>query len=150
MVVRVQAQDFDVGAEYRGLTAGDRSIGAVVSFVGLVRDLADGSDVTAMTLEHYPGMTEKQLLAIEAEAHQRWPLNKTLIVHRFGRLQPADQIVLVITSSAHRQAAFDACNFLMDWLKTQAPFWKMEETPAGTRWVDAKLPDIQAAQRWSR
>lgn len=149
MAVRVQREDFDVGVEYRAVVGDDPGIGAVVSFVGLVRDVAGGDRVSAMTLEHYPGMTEKQLATIEAEAHRRWPLSRSVIIHRYGRLLPRDQIVLVITASQHRQAAFEACSFLMDWLKTQAPFWKLEETPDGARWVEAKAGDTAAAARWS-
>lgn len=147
-MIRVQAEDFDVGAELSRLTAGNTAIGGVALFVGLVRDLAGGSSVGAMTLEHYPGMTERQLERIEAEANARWPLDATLVVHRHGRLLPGDQIVLVICASAHREAAFEACAFLMDWLKTKAPFWKAEETPEGPRWVEARTADDAAAARW--
>lgn len=147
-MIRVQAEDFDVGAELSRLTAGNTAIGGVALFVGLVRDLAGGSSVGAMTLEHYPGMTERQLERIEAEAKARWPLDATLVVHRYGRLLPGDQIVLVICASAHREAAFEACAFLMDWLKTKAPFWKAEETPDGPRWVAARAADDEAAARW--
>ena len=152
MAVRVQAETFDVGTELAMLTTGRQDIGAVVNFVGLVRadaGIGAGTDtVRAMTLEHYPGMTERQLEAIEAEAHRRWPLQASLIVHRYGRLCPGEPIVLVITASAHRDAAFAACAFLMDWLKTQAPFWKFEETETGSRWVEAKEADTAAAARW--
>lgn len=147
-MIRVQAEDFDVGAELSRLTAGNTSIGGVALFVGLVRDLAGGSSVGAMTLEHYPGMTERQLERIDAEAQARWPLDATLVVHRYGRLLPGDRIVLVICASAHREAAFEACAFLMDWLKTKAPFWKAEETPEGPRWVEARATDDAAAARW--
>lgn len=147
-MIRVQAEDFDVGVELARLTAGNTSIGGVALFVGLVRDVAGGSSVGAMTLEHYPGMTERQLERIEAEARARWPLDATLVVHRYGRLLPGDQIVLVVCASAHREAAFEACAFLMDWLKTKAPFWKAEETPAGPRWVEARATDDAAAARW--
>lgn len=150
MTVKVQREDFDVGAELAAMTAGRTSIGGVTLFVGLVRDMAGGEAVSAMTLEHYPGMTEKQLEAIEAEARERWPLDDVLIIHRHGRLEPGDQIVLVATASAHRQAAFDGCHFLIDWLKTKAPFWKLEATPAGERWVEAKESDDEAASRWAR
>ena len=150
MAVRVQAEDFDMGAEVAALTAGRPSIGGVTSFLGLVRDVAGGVPVTAMTLEHYPGMTERQLDAIEAEARARWPLDDVLIIHRYGRLEPGDRIVLVVTASAHREAAFESCHFLMDWLKTKAPFWKLEDTPDGERWVDAKASDDKAAERWER
>ncbi len=147
-MIRVQQEDFDVGREIAELTGGRRDIGAVASFIGLVRDHAGGENIGAMTLEHYPGMTEKQLAGIEREAAERWPLNASLIVHRYGRLEPGDRIVLVITAAAHRQAAFDSCAFIMDWLKTKAPFWKLEDTAAGPKWVDAKANDDDAAARW--
>ena len=151
MVVKVQAEDFDVGKELAALTEGNRAIGGMTSFVGLVRDLGGADALKAMTLEHYPGMTEKMLREIEAEANERWSLEASLIVHRYGRLEPGDRIVLVATASAHRQAAFDSCAFLIDWLKTKAPFWKLEETDnLGTRWVEAKQSDEQAADRWKR
>ena len=149
MAVRVQREDFDVGAELAVLTGGRTAIGGVTLFVGLVRDMAGGDAVSAMTLEHYPGMTEAQLAAIEAEARRRWPLDDALIVHRYGRLEPGDRIVLVATASAHRDAAFDSCRFLIDWLKTKAPFWKLEATPEGERWVEAKDADDAAAARWA-
>ncbi|WP_353859288.1 molybdopterin synthase catalytic subunit MoaE [Azospirillum formosense] len=149
MTVRVQSEDFDVGAELAALTGGKTGIGGVTLFVGLVRDMAGGEAVSAMTLEHYPGMTERQLEAIEAEARERWPLDDALIIHRYGRLEPGDQIVLVATASAHREAAFESCHFLIDWLKTKAPFWKMEATPEGERWVEAKESDDKAAERWT-
>ena len=147
-MIRVQRQDFDVGAELARLTDGRTRVGGVVSFVGLVRDIAEGSDVSAMTLEHYSGMTERQLEAIADETRRRWPLDDVLIIHRFGRLQPGDRIVLCAASSAHRQAAFEACMFLVDWLKTKAPFWKREETGEGARWVAARESDDEAAARW--
>jgi molybdopterin synthase catalytic subunit len=147
-VVRVQAEPIDVGAELGRFGQGRTGIGAVASFVGLVRDEHGGAVVTAMTLEHYPGMTERQLLRLEAEAHRRWPLLDSLVVHRVGRMLPGEPVVLVATASAHRHAALDACAFLMDWLKTEAPFWKLEETPAGERWVDARAGDDAAAARW--
>ena len=151
MAVRVQREDFDPGREIEALTAGDTAIGGVASFIGLVRDMAGGERVGAMTLEHYPGMTEKMLREIEAEAGRRWPLQASLIVHRYGRLEPGDRIVLVITASAHRDAALEACHFLIDWLKTKAPFWKLEETGGGEkRWVDARADDDAAAERWVR
>lgn len=155
MAVRVQAEDFDVGAELEALTRGNHAIGGLTSFVGLVRDMhakgpEAGRSVSAMTLEHYPGMTERQLEAIEAEARARWPLDATLIIHRHGRLEPGDRIVLVACASSHREAAFEACHFLIDWLKTKAPFWKREETPNGERWVEAKDSDNAAASRWSK
>lgn len=148
MAVRVQEQDFDVGAELARLTEGNHAIGGVAVFVGLVRDLAGGSEISAMTLEHYPAMTEKMLAEIEAEAQARWPLEASLVIHRFGRLEPGDQIVMVATASVHRQAAFESCEFLMDWLKTKAPFWKLEETEQGAQWVDARDSDDTAAARW--
>jgi len=153
-VIRVQRDDFDVGAELGRLTGGNTAIGGVCVFVGLVRDMAPadkkGADkVGAMTLEHYPGMTERQLERIDREAHGRWPLDETLIIHRHGRLEPGDRIVLVAAASRHRQAAFDACQFLIDWLKTQAPFWKVEETPEGARWVESRASDDAAAAKWT-
>ena len=149
MTVRVQAEDFDPGREIEAVTAGNTTIGGVASFIGLVRDMQDGAGVGAMTLEHYPGMTEKMLGEIEAEANRRWPLQSSLIVHRYGRLEPGDRIVLVVTASAHRQAALEACHFLIDWLKTKAPFWKLEETAGGEgRWVEARATDDAAADRW--
>jgi molybdopterin synthase catalytic subunit len=147
-MIRVQREDFDVGAELAALSQGKTTIGGITSFVGLVRDVADGARVRAMTLEHYPGMTERQLAEIEAEAHRRWPLDAVLIIHRYGRLAPGERIVLVATASAHREAAFESCHFLIDWLKTKAPFWKLEETPDGARWVDAQAGDDAAAGRW--
>lgn len=149
-MIRVQREDFDPGAELAALTEGNLSVGGAVSFVGLVRDMATGQAIQAMTLEHYPGMTEKKLAEIEAEAHKHWPIEASLIVHRHGRLEPGERIVLVIVASAHRQAAFEACAFLVDWLKTQAPFWKEEETAAGTHWVEAKSEDDEAAARWRK
>ncbi|MEM6492056.1 MAG: molybdenum cofactor biosynthesis protein MoaE [Pseudomonadota bacterium] len=148
MTVRVQREDFDVGAEIAAVRAGDLSVGGVASFIGTVREMAGGEAISAMTLEHYPGMTEKMLGAIEAEAQGRWPLAGSLIIHRYGRLEPGDQIVLVVTASAHRDAAFESCRFLMDWLKTKAPFWKREDTPDGGRWVEAQESDDVAAARW--
>ena len=147
-MIRVQCEDFDVGAELAALTQGKTGIGGVVSFIGLVRDMAGDRRITAMTLEHYPGMTERQLESIEAEARRRWPLDEILIIHRYGRLAPGERIVLVATASAHREAAFASCHFLIDWLKTKAPFWKAEETPQGTRWVEAEAADDEAARRW--
>ncbi|NIA71913.1 molybdenum cofactor biosynthesis protein MoaE [Pelagibius litoralis] len=147
-MIRVQEQDFDIGKELAALTGGNTAIGGLAVFVGLVRDIAGGSDIQAMTLEHYPAMTEKMLAEIEAEARERWPLEASLIIHRYGRLEPGDQIVLVAAASAHRDAAFEACQFLMDWLKTKAPFWKLEETDAGAQWVDARSSDDAAAARW--
>jgi molybdopterin synthase catalytic subunit len=147
-MIRVQREDFDVGRELDALTRGKTSIGGVTSFVGLVRDMAGGEKISAMTLEHYPGMTEKQLADIEAEAHRRWKLDAVLIIHRYGELKPGDRIVLVATASPHRDAAFDACRFLIDWLKTKAPFWKLEETEQGARWVEAQASDDDAAKKW--
>jgi molybdopterin synthase catalytic subunit len=147
-MIRVQQEDFDPGAELAALTAGKTHIGGVASFIGLVRDMADGEGVSAMTLEHYPGMTERQLSEIEREAHERWPLDASLVIHRYGRLEPGERIVLVATASAHRQAALEACAFLIDWLKTQAPFWKLEATGDGERWVEARASDDEAAKRW--
>jgi molybdopterin synthase catalytic subunit len=146
-MIKVQQQEFDVGAELAALTAGRTDIGAVASFVGLVRAHA-GEPITAMTLEHYPGMTEKKLAEIEAEAQARWPLQASLIVHRYGRMLPGEPIVLVATASAHRAAALEACAFLIDWLKTKAPFWKQEETAGESRWVEARTADDKAAARW--
>ncbi len=156
MAVRVQQEDFDPGAEIAALTAGRHDIGGVVSFVGLVRDRGvthDGAGearIEAMTLEHYPGMTENKLAEIEAEAQARWPLAECLIVHRYGRLEPGDRIVLVVTASAHRSAAFEACAFLVDWLKTKAPFWKLEETGGEGKWVDTRGADDEAAESWGK
>jgi molybdopterin synthase catalytic subunit len=147
-MIRVQEQAFDAGAELHRLKDGKTNIGGTVMFLGTVRDLSDGSEVRAMTLEHYPGMTEQALEDIEAEANRRWPLDASLIIHRYGRLEPGEDIVLVITASAHREAAFDACHFLIDWLKTKAPFWKLEENPGGASWVVAKDSDDDAAARW--
>jgi molybdopterin synthase catalytic subunit len=148
-MIRVQREDFDIGAELDRLAAGDHAIGGIASFVGLVRDLGGAAAVEALTLEHYPGMTETKLSEIELEAHRRWPLSASLIVHRYGRLEPGDRIVLVATASPHREAALAACHFLIDWLKTEAPFWKSETTPAGERWVEARAADDAAKARWS-
>ena len=150
MPVRVQTGDFDVGAEIAALRAGDARVGAVASFIGTVRDVNDGSGVSTLTLEHYPGMTEKALDAIVARARERWDLIDVLVIHRVGPLAPTDQIVLVAVTSAHRGEAFAACEFVMDYLKTEAPFWKKEGTPDGARWVDARAADDEAAARWSR
>jgi molybdopterin synthase catalytic subunit len=147
-MIRVQAADFDPGEELARLTRGRSDIGGVASFVGLVRDTAGGRPLQAMTIEHYPGMTERRLAAIEADALARWSLLATLIVHRFGRLLPGDRIVLVATASAHRDAAFAACRFLVDFLKTDAPFWKKEETVAGAAWVAASAADATQAAFW--
>ena len=149
-MIRVQSADFDVGLELKKLTEGNPKVGAVTCFVGLVRDIAEKDTISAMFLEHYPGMTEKQLADIEHEANQRWDLNGSLIIHRYGRLEPGDNIVLVACASAHRESAFDACHFLIDWLKTKAPFWKLEETSEGGRWVEAKTKDDIATARWGK
>lgn len=146
-MIRVETQDFDIGAEVKALTKGRTDIGAIVTFSGLVRDMNDGA-VASMELEHYPGMTEKELARIEEEAHRRWPLQASLIVHRVGRLLPGDNIVLVIAASAHRQAAFEAASFLMDYLKTRAPFWKKEDRNGEARWVDARESDGEAMKKW--
>ena len=150
MSVRVQAEDFDIGAELGRLTQGRTDIGAVVTFTGTVRGEGGGKSIARMTLEHYPGMTEAELVRVESEAKARWPLQASLIVHRYGALKPGDNIVLVITASAHREAAFAAAEFLMDYLKTRAPFWKKEAKPGGDRWVDARESDDDAAARWER
>jgi molybdopterin synthase catalytic subunit len=146
--VRVQTGDFDLGLEVARLREGDARVGAVVAFVGTVRDLNDGVQVAAMELEHYPGMTEKALDDIAAQAAARWPLFATLVIHRVGPLLPLDQIVLVAVTAAHRGDAFAACEFIMDYLKTEAPFWKKEDTPDGARWVDARVTDDTARARW--
>ena len=148
MTVSVQTQDFDVAAELASMRLADQSIGAVVSFIGQVRDMNDGDAIQTLTLEHYPKMTEKALEKIEAEAKMRWNVLESRIIHRVGRLQPQDQIVLVAVSGAHRGDAFKACEFIMDFLKTQAPFWKKETTNQGERWVEAKLSDQDAQARW--
>ena len=149
MSVSVQSADFDVSAEIGAVRGDRRDIGGIAAFVGTVRDAAGGRPITAMTLEHFPGMTEAELERIEAEAQRRWPLLGSRIVHRIGRLLPADNIVLVVTASAHRQAAFEAAEFLMDFLKSDAPFWKKEEHADGTaQWVEAKDKDDQAKARW--
>ena len=147
-MIRVQAETLDPWAELAGFARGRSDVGGLASFVGLVRDQHGGDRVSAMTLEHYPGMTERQLAALEAEARRRWGLLDCLIVHRVGRMLPAEPIVLVATASAHRREALDACAFLIDWLKTKAPFWKLEETPEGERWVEARANDVAAAGRW--
>lgn len=154
-MIRVQSEDFDPGVELAAFSAGNGKVGGICMFLGLVRDyLGDdpgqGADVRGMTLEHYPGMTERQLAAIETEARERWPLHEVLIIHRFGRLEAGARIVLVATASAHREAAFQSCHFLMDWLKTKAPFWKIEHTEAGDQWVTAKGQDDRAANRWNK
>ena len=158
-MIRVQTEDFDVGVELKALMSRAKGVGGIVTFTGVVREwsgasssggpAAGGPQLAAMTLEHYPGMTERQLAEIEAEALQRWPIEASLIVHRYGRLEPGANIVLVITASAHRQAAFEANEFLVDWLKTKAPFWKLEAGPAGQSWVAATASDDDMAARWA-
>ncbi|MES2070439.1 MAG: molybdopterin synthase catalytic subunit MoaE [Pseudomonadota bacterium] len=148
MPIYIQTEDFDLSTEVARLRAGKPAIGAIASFVGVVRDMNDGQDVQAMELEHYPGMTEKALEDIVQQAHQRWTLQDCLVIHRVGPLQPLDQIVLVAVASAHRGEAFAACEFIMDYLKTQAPFWKKEQTPQGARWVDAREGDDRALRKW--
>ena len=146
--VTIQSQDFDLGAEVAALRAGNAAVGAVAAFVGTVRDRNDGSGVQSMELEHYPGMTERAIEAMIDDAVQRFGIDAARVVHRIGPLQPLDQIMMVAVTSAHRGSAFQACEFLMDYLKTQAPFWKKELTPAGSRWVDARVADDAALQRW--
>jgi molybdopterin synthase catalytic subunit len=148
MTIRVQAEDFDVGAEIAALTRGMPKVGAVASFVGLVRDVNEGAGVAEMSLEHYPGMTEKSLEAIVQEARGRWDVMGATVIHRVGPLKPGDNIVLVVVVSAHRGDALKACEFIMDYLKTRAPFWKKEKTPQGERWVDARESDDESAARW--
>jgi molybdopterin synthase catalytic subunit len=146
--ISVQREDFDSGAEIEALARGKASVGAVAAFVGLVRDVNDGAAVGRMTLEHYPGMTEKAIAAIVEEARGRWEVIDCTVIHRIGELQPTDRIVLVVVASGHRGDAFAACEFIMDYLKTRAPFWKKEATPGGARWVEARGSDDQAAERW--
>jgi len=150
MSVRVQTQDFDVGFEIKQLRVARPDVGAVVSFVGQVRDLNDGNTIARLTLEHYPGMTEKSLEAIVNQAKSRWNIMDATIIHRVGTLQPLDQIVLVAVSSAHRNEAFSACEFMMDYLKTEAPFWKKEATAEGEQWLEAKETDETARKRWEK
>ena len=150
MTVRVQTQDFDVGFEINQLRVARPDVGAVVSFVGQVRDLNDGNTIARLTLEHYPGMTEKSLEAIVNQAKSRWNIMDATIIHRVGTLQPLDQIVLVAVSSAHRNEAFSACEFMMDYLKTEAPFWKKEATAEGEQWLEAKETDETARKRWEK
>jgi molybdopterin synthase catalytic subunit len=149
MAVRVQREDFDLGAELSALRSGRTDIGALVSFTGLVRGRAGDAAITGMELEHYPGMTQKALCGIEAEARARWPLQASLVIHRYGALAPGDQIMMVATASPHRQAAFEAAEFLMDYLKSRAPFWKKEQIGEGARWVDSRDLDEAALTRWS-
>ena len=148
--VRIQETDFDLTTEIKALRIDDPRVGAVVTFVGTVRDMNDGSHVKGMTLEHYPGMTEKALEDIITQARGRWDIYKSLVIHRVGPLLPEDQIVLVAVTSAHRGEAFAACEFIMDYLKTEAPFWKKEDTPEGARWVDARVTDDAAKVRWEQ
>lgn len=147
--VRVQTADFDVSTELAALRAQDKRIGALVSFVGTVRDMNEGASVAAMELEHYPGMTEQSIETIIGQARARWPLFGALVIHRVGPLLPLDQIVMVACSAAHRGEAFAACEFIIDYLKTEAPFWKKEQTPDGARWVDARTSDDQALKKWT-
>ena len=149
-MIRVQTEDFDIGAEINRMTAGNTEIGGLASFVGLVRDYAGDEKISSMTLEHYPGMTEKQLAKLEAEARERWELQDVLIVHRYGTLNPGDRIVLVVTASAHREASLESCQFLIDWLKTKAPFWKLEDRESGAQWVESRNEDSVSADKWVR
>lgn len=146
--VRVQNENFDTGAEIAALRGGHTDIGAIAAFIGLMRDFSDGAEVLAMSLEHYPGMTERALSEIAAQAKKRWPVHDAVIIHRVGRFVPGDQIVLVLTAARHRGEAFSACEFIMDYLKTEAPFWKKEYTPNGERWVEARASDESARSRW--
>jgi len=148
VTVRIQTADFDAGAEIAALRRGNPKVGAVASFIGVCRDANDGAAVSRMTLEHYPGMTEKAIAKIVDEAKQRWKVMDVLVIHRVGELKPTDQIVLVVVTGAHRGEAFAACEFIMDYLKTRAPFWKKEQTSQGSRWVEARVSDDEAAQRW--
>ncbi len=149
-MIRVQQEPFDIAAELASLRKGRADIGGIAMFLGTVREMGHAGEISAMTLEHYPGMTEQALAEIDADAHKRWPLSASLIIHRHGRLEPGEDIVLVIAASAHRQAAFDACQFLIDWLKTKAPFWKLESGASGDSWVEAKDSDEALAGRWER
>lgn len=147
-MVKVQHEDFDAGAEIACLRRADPAIGAVAAFIGQVRDINDGSSVGTLTLEHYPGMTEKAIAGIVDKARKRWNFHDALVIHRIGTLEPLDQIVLVAVAGRHRGECFAACEFIMDYLKTEAPFWKKEQTPQGERWVDARISDDAARQRW--
>ena len=149
-IIRVQEEDFDVGEELARLSAGTAGVGAVVCFVGLVRDVAGVDAIESMTLEHYPGMTEEKLRQTVAQAEKRWPLEGCLVIHRYGHLEPRDRIVLVATTSCHRDAAFEACRFVIDWLKTCAPFWKKEKSADGEYWVEQEHSDREAARRWGK
>ncbi len=148
MPVRVQTEDFDAGHEIAMLRRGNPAVGAIASFIGVVRDVNDGNDVAEMTLEHYPGMTEKAIAEIIEQAKARWKIFDSLVIHRIGCLKPLDQIVLVVVTGAHRGEAFAACEFIMDYLKTRAPFWKKEQTPLGARWVESRESDDRAVERW--
>ncbi len=150
MTIRIQEKDFDVSTEIAAIRKGDPRVGAVVSFLGTVRDMNEGSQVQELTLEHYTGMTEKALQEIVDQAKSRWDIYQSLVIHRIGPLLPEDQIVLVAVTSAHRGEAFAACEFIMDYLKTAAPFWKKENTPEGTRWIDARVTDDAAMARWEK
>ncbi len=149
-MIRIQEQPFDLAAELEELVGGNAEVGGTVCFIGTVREMTGDGSISAMTLEHYPGMTEKALEEIDREANERWSLQASLVVHRYGRMEPGEGIVLVITASAHRQAAFDACQFLIDWLKTKAPFWKLEDGGEGGQWVEARGSDDRAAEKWNR
>jgi molybdopterin synthase catalytic subunit len=148
--IRLQREDFDAAAEAARMARGRTDIGAVVTFTGICRDHEAGQGVSALTLEHYPGMAEEEIARHVAEAETRWPLNGVTVIHRYGRMVPGDNIVLVVTAAAHRAAAFAAAEFLMDYLKTRAPFWKQEERAGATAWVDAKQADDEAAERWEQ
>ena len=150
MTVRIQTADFDLSTEIAALRSGDLEVGAIVSFVGTVRDMNDGSQVNSMELEHYAGMTEKALAAIIVDAKSRWTIHQALVIHRIGKMIPGDQIVLVAITGQHRGEAFAACEFIMDYLKTAAPFWKKEATPTGEHWVDARSTDDEAMERWQK
>ena len=150
MKVLVQREDFDCGAEIEAVARGNAKVGAVASFVGLVRDINEDAAVRTMTLEHYPGMTERSIAQIVEEARTRWNVIDCTVIHRVGELMPTDRIVLVVVASGHRGDAFEACEFIMDYLKTRAPFWKKEQTPEGTRWVEARAGDDKAAARWKK
>jgi molybdopterin synthase catalytic subunit len=148
--IRIQEDDFDIGSEIAALTRGRTNIGAVVSFSGLCRGEERGEPIAALTLEHYPGMAEAEIARHAEQAMSRWPLNGVTVIHRFGRIRPGENIVLVLTASAHRQAAFEAAEFLMDYLKTNAPFWKREESARGANWIEARSDDDEAATRWTK
>ena len=147
-MIRVQTEDFEIGAEISRMTAGNTEIGGIASFVGVVRDYTSDEKISTMTLEHYPGMTEKQLANLETEARERWELQDVLIIHRYGTLNPGDRIVLVVTASTHREASLKSCQFLIDWLKTKAPFWKLEDRESGAQWVESRSEDSVAADKW--